>query len=298
MEDTRTICLHFHIFKNAGSTIDWTLRKNFSKNAISIDDINDPGTIIPFTTLLDFIRVNPNTKSISSHQIRYPIPDIGDINFIPILFIRDPIERVFSVYNFKKRINDKLDGTIKIKKSGFSEFVTWSLDPNYMVTNNYQVDFLSYSEKKSGISKNDLETAKIILKSCKILGVVERMNESLILAEEILKPYFKNIDLSYIKQNVSTKKDKKISANSYSEKFQIDEKLVDNLFSQNILDCDLHSFANKELDKRLEQVDDLEKKMLKFQERSKHNFFNNLRVKFLNFQINTQKKQFHGYQIR
>ena len=42
-----------------------------------------------------------------------------------------------------------------------------------------------------------------IVDKCQILGIVDRFDESLVIAEQMLKPYFPDIDISYIQQNVS-----------------------------------------------------------------------------------------------
>jgi len=293
----RNICLHFHIFKNAGTTIDWILKKNFSKNAVTVDDIENPGTIIPFSIVLKYLEKYPNTKSVSSHQIRFPLPDFSEIQFVPILFVRDPIDRVFSVYNFKKTMNDNTEGTLKAKNSTLTEFVKWTLNTHYMVTENYQVGFLS-NFKENGIPIPDLEIAKSRLRECSILGVVERINESLVLAEDILKPFFGNIDLSYIKQNISQNLDHKTKASFYSAKFQINEKFIDELKTLNNLDIKLHESANKELDGRIDRLENFEKKLVDFQKRCKNNLFNGLKVKLSVLQKNIMPKYFEGFQIR
>jgi len=62
-ESKKPVCLHFHIFKNAGSTIDWILDKNFSKNHLSMDDTENTGAILSWDKILDYFDKNPNVKA-------------------------------------------------------------------------------------------------------------------------------------------------------------------------------------------------------------------------------------------
>ena len=98
MSKKKNICLHYHIFKNGGTTIEWILKKNFGKYAIS-RDTNSPKGILDNQIILDEIKKNERIKAISSHQIRFPLPKHENEIFIPILFIRNPIDRIFSIYS-------------------------------------------------------------------------------------------------------------------------------------------------------------------------------------------------------
>ena len=85
-KEKQSILLHFHIFKNAGSTIEWLLEKNFPKKNLSIDG-ESPGEIIQMEQINYILEKKTAIKTISSHQIRYPIPKNTRFNFIPILFL-------------------------------------------------------------------------------------------------------------------------------------------------------------------------------------------------------------------
>lgn len=70
----RPLLLHYHIFKNAGTTFDWILERNFRQDALKFDDITKPRPTLSTEQMLQFLAIHYNAKSISSHQLRFPFP--------------------------------------------------------------------------------------------------------------------------------------------------------------------------------------------------------------------------------
>jgi len=267
-ESKKPICLHFHIFKNAGSTIDWILDKNFSKNHLSLDDLEKPGARLPWDDVLELFNQNPDVKAFSSHQLRFPVPNNTNYNFLPMIFIRQPIDRAFSTYSFKKRGTDDSLGTKKAKSMTLKEFIKWNIDLKINRTmKNFQVLYLSDKDTKSSIDSTDLQLAIDRLRTCPIIGVVNRLDESLVLAEEYLRQFFTDIDFSYIKQNVSNDRKNDLEERLIDEKNRIGESLSNQLNQLNELDFKLYSIANNELDIRLKKERNFEEKLTDFKKR-------------------------------
>jgi len=267
-EAKKPVCLHFHIFKNAGSTVDWILDKNFSKNHLSMDNTENSGAILSWDKILDYFDKNPNVKAFSSHQIRFPVPNHTNFLFLPMVFIRQPIDRAFSIYSFKKRSTDDSIGTIKAQSMTVEEFIKWNLSmKNYNPMKNFQVLFLSDKDPKLEVNIDDFNLALERVKKCFIIGLVDRLDESLVLAEELLQDYFENIDLSYVKQNVSSDRKGDLNKRLEEGKSQISELLMEELINFNKLDLQLHSAVNEELNTRLKSVENFEEKLSSFRKR-------------------------------
>jgi len=267
----RIVLFHFHIFKNAGTTIDWILKKNFSKSHVTLDDETNPGAILSWEKIFDYIKKKKNVQSFSSHQARFPIPENTDFEFIPMVFIRHPIDRAFSIYSFKRKSLDKSIGTVKARSMTVTEFIQWNLDlKGYMPMKNFQTQYLSDKNTKSEVNVDDYELAIKRIKNCKILGVVDRLNESLVLAEECARKFFKNIDFSYIIQNVSADRKDDLSQRLVEGRSQSGEDLWLKLNEHNKLDLQLYSVANEDLDRRLNEIDNFEQKLSDFLSRCKH----------------------------
>ena len=281
----KPVCVHFHIFKNAGTTIDWILEKNFLKNHISFDDNTHPGAILSWDRILDFLHQHQNIQAFSSHQIRLPILENTNFKFFSMIFFRHPIDRAFSIYSFKKRSVDDSIGTEKAKSMNVKEYIQWNLDLNgYMPMKNFQVKFLSNKNTKSTADSSDLQLALDRMKRCTVIGVVDRLDESLILAEECLRPIFKNIDFSYVKQNISKDRKGDLPKRIDDGKSKIGQSLMERLEKHNKLDMQLYSAANDELNSRLKNIENFNQKISDFRNRCKklHKDSFGLKKKFRN----------------
>lgn len=149
------------------------------------------------------------------------------------------------------------------------EFLEWELGSEFNTVKNCQVMTLSKNTNSSIVEKRDLEIAKKRLASSHVIGVVERMDESLVLAEEFLRQYFNKIDLSYISQNVSPDRVGGLAERLRRDGEQVGDFIVNQLETANILDFELLSFANATLDERISKVDKFEFKLLDFMKRCK-----------------------------
>jgi len=266
------VCLHFHIYKNAGSTVDYILKKNFSTNAILLDT-GKPRGILPFKTVFHrFKKHHPNVKSFSSHQLRFPIRKNSGFNFLPMVFIRHPIDRAFSIFSYdKSQKNIKGDlGVEMARKLPALEYFKWAINQEEHYTiKNFQVRFLSSKPPRVKAKTQDLEIAIERLKECNVVGVVDRMDESLLYAEENLREWFSEIDFSYLEQNISKAREVKLNDRLEKLKAKIGNKTYSELEDANKLDFKLYFKANKILDKKLKSVENFEEKMLDFKKRCK-----------------------------
>ena len=134
------IILHYLIFKNAGSPIDWILEKNFGKYALKFDDITDPTSVLSTEQLL-ILNNYPNAKSISSHQFRtFPVAEDTDFQFLSIIFIRHPIDRALSICSYMKRTPGFDYYSMKGYNSTLKQFIQFNLEPNtYLHMRNGQI---------------------------------------------------------------------------------------------------------------------------------------------------------------
>ena len=255
-------------------TINWILEKNFAEHAIKFDVKEKHGHVLPLDLVQENLYNHPGIKSFSSHQVRFPLPQTTDFNLLPIVFIRNPIDRAFSLYYAQKKQSVRIKTPLTEKAQNMTprEFFRWCLDSNfYYVMKNFQTIFLSSRDNHHEASYVDFNQAIQRMKDCTILGLVDRFDESMVLAEEILQDYFKDVDLSYIKRNVNPNRKRDYSERFDSEKLLIGDVLMEKLFQCNKLDLQLYSSTNKELNYRIKKIESFDKKLIDFKKRCKKN---------------------------
>src|ERR1700722_5664966 len=140
----RKIIVHYHIFKNAGSSLDRLLQDSFKDGWGSLEGPT-PTSLLRTQDLATFVKDHPMIRAVSSHLLRPPAP--ADLDVLPVVLIRHPLDRAFSVYSQLRRNPAKtLPSEVVARRSSFSQFVLWCLDHKSLggiVIANYQVIHLS-----------------------------------------------------------------------------------------------------------------------------------------------------------
>lgn len=265
----RTIIVHGHIFKNAGSTFDWSLKRNFNKGFIDHRD-NEEMRQGASNYLADFIQNNRRLKAISTHHLYWcmPLPEREKLEIIPCFFLRHPIERVRSVYDFERRQESDTPGAVHAKKLGFKDYVDWRLGHRGGgVVMDYQI---KYCSGRRGVEIDDafVESTAFTMSTRALTGIVDRFDESMVYFEHSLKAKFPRIDLAYVRQNVS---EGGLSSLSVSDKVAA---VIDELGSgaallqdSNKADLGLYSLANDALSRHISLIPDFDKKLEGFRNR-------------------------------
>ncbi len=117
----RPLLVHYHIYKNAGTSVDRTLSESFGGKWASFEGAPEK-SVVSNNEVADFASANPEISAISSHKAR-PFPAV--IGFFPILFLRNPIDRARSMYGFAKRDPAQVDHALA-RDLSFKDYVdTW-----------------------------------------------------------------------------------------------------------------------------------------------------------------------------
>ena len=183
----RTILLHYHIFKNAGTSFDFALSKAFGDERKFISHCDNQAMISGGQEYLEiFLNKHHDLHAIASHEFCFRAQNNTNFQYIPITFIRCPILRALSVFKFERAQTDvKTYGSIKAKEvKSFEEFVGWYLNesPSKTITN-FQVRrcALNYGCKQTEaiFSEEYLENAKENLRDYFNFGIVESYQRSI-----------------------------------------------------------------------------------------------------------------------
>ncbi|MDP5054162.1 MAG: hypothetical protein NWP69_10245 [Congregibacter sp.] len=253
-DGARWVLLHAHLFKNAGTTLDWSLHRSFG--AAFCDHRDDAAMRGNSQYLADFLKNNPQIRALSSHWLPLPLPQSQQLRLIPLVLLRDPIERILSVYEFERRQAVDHPGTRKARNADLHSYVRWRLETaTGPVIRNYQVRMLS-GDYPGPDSDDQLQHALDLLDQLPAFGVVDRYRESMVMFEQALGSRFAELDLSFWRQNVRDSADTRSSQERRSD---VEKELGDLLApvrDANRLDIALYEAACRRFAEHWQQVTD------------------------------------------
>ena len=264
----RIVIIHNHLFKNAGTTIDFALRRNFGEGFV--DHRDDDNMKKGAEYLGPYLTENPWIRAVSTHHLTLPLPSLDKVLLCQIVMLRDPIERVTSVYNFERRQTDATTpGAQFARQHDLKEYVKWRMHPD--VNNTIRNFYISRclpprAQPNTAFTAEEFERACAFLRSVPLLGLVERFDESMILMEAFLSEYIPEIDLSCIPQNISQKR-KSAAERRTLLKQELGEELFQELQEKNREDIALYELGQSLLRERINKVVDLEAKLQDFRKR-------------------------------
>jgi hypothetical protein len=239
---TRFILLHYHVFKNAGSTIEEILARNLFEQFARLD-------VTTSAEALSFLESNPHIRALSSHQLRYPLPAAPGYIFFDLCFLRDPIDRIRSMYQyFREKPSADEPVSDLANQTGLGGFIAGLVDRLPEWASDVQVNLLAHrSVNDDPPQKEHLDLAIDTMLKTSWLGVVDRFNESLIAGQHFLSPVFPNLDCAQPPVNVSGAKVPKLQD-------VCSETIYADLLRLNALDLELLKRARAEVKRRFELV--------------------------------------------
>jgi hypothetical protein len=256
----RNVVIHYHIFKNAGTSIDRILINNY-RSAWSPLEGKTPTSLLSVRDVEEFLASRPDIQAISSHLARPPLP--RSLNAIPIVFLRDPIDRAASIFHFERRGPSNVMSSEIAKSGDFRKYVTWCLHAREgwyqggVVIKNYQVVHLSNASLRNGhiyraeAEENDVAEALQFLDSIPFFGIVEEFAKSIRLLEETLRPAWHNFSAENTLENVAPNRIPIYEERVATIKRELGEELFQALNDANRLDTCLYTIALQKFRQRL-----------------------------------------------
>jgi len=225
-----TLIVHHHIFKNAGTTIDWILQRNFPGQVLHIESI-DPGGRLS-SAQIRTAADDHDHRAISSHS--FPLPSPRDAwASIHLSVLRDPIERYTSIYRFERnRVTDH-PANRAAREFHINAFCRWWLEQDSGIWTNWQTrcctpqfglgtveQFVSVAlglvpkvtrgprlrgRHTCGLAgwNADLDFALRAAQETALVLTVNQFDQGLVVLEQRLRALGYQFDASYIRQNVT-----------------------------------------------------------------------------------------------
>ena len=221
----RVVIFHVHLFKNAGTSLDASFKSYFGEKWITkeFEGNNDNKR----KEVERWIIENPDPSCFSSHTAVFPLPQIDGVEIIPVIFIRNPIDRIASAYSFERKTKVSNLGAVLARNTTLKGYVEVRLAMgNDFQCRNFQARRLA--TMYDGNEELLLSAVKAI-KSLPFIGIVEQFSQSLVRLESILASKgFDDIQLNPVEKNVS-----RSTKNSLDEKIEeIRERLGEDIFNK------------------------------------------------------------------
>tara|TARA_R110002049_G_scaffold142673_3_gene304565 strand:- start:3281 stop:4045 length:765 start_codon:yes stop_codon:yes gene_type:complete len=201
-EGMRSVILHYHLFKNAGTSLDESFKANFEPDQWVTKEF--PSEAHKNQKLLhSWIAESDNARCFSSHTAQLPPPKIEGVRIFPVIFLRHPIDRVASVYAFERRQGSDTYGSELARRTDLSQYVEARLARlhDYQCRNFHVHRFAAMFPRAPG---SVLERAQKAVLNLPFVGVVSRFDQSLQRLESALRAFgFSEIALKSTQKNVS-----------------------------------------------------------------------------------------------
>lgn len=178
-----------------------------------------------------------------------------------MVFVRHPLLRAYSVYNFTRTDSSQPYSNVAQKLS-FTDYITWALrkEPGSIVVLNYQVVHLSDASWRAKhildarAEPSDLEQARHLLSGWEIAGVVEQFDLSAQVFQRAYGPHLPDLMFLPYWENATTKAPSLPDEHVDRLRHILGETLYGDFMEANQLDLALHVHAQSVLADAARQV--------------------------------------------
>ncbi len=231
----RTLVLHYHIFKNAGTSVDEMLRRNFGarwgKQEFRVPRGKNRGAVEAF------LAENPQLDAVSSHTALLPVPQLAGLSVFPIIFLRHPIDRLRSAYEFEKKQAADTAGARLAKAHDFEGYLRALLSNRHLrQARNFQTFRLSHNLPAG--RGPERERAIMALSELPFVGLVEEYETSLARLQTLLFPLFPQFRATRDHANVTP-----LRASTLEERLSLVEKSLGREFFQDLCEANQDDLA-------------------------------------------------------
>ncbi len=197
---TRTVLLHYHLFKNAGTSLDQILQRNFPDRWVTREFPPQGGD--NSALLADWIRDTPDAVAYSTHTGVGPVPRVEGVRVLTVMMLRDPVARIRSAYRFEVRQKADTWGAQLAKQHDLAGYVEARLArPGDRQCRNFQTNRLAMMQPGPGPERARALAAMRLLT---VIGLVEDFDATLARLRAALLPWFPDFQATAVRANTTT----------------------------------------------------------------------------------------------
>ena len=250
----RLVILHYHIFKNAGSTIEDILDHSFGERFAKLDTSAGEG-LISNPELVRFFDARPDLRAFSSHQVRHPLPEAPGYLFFDICFLRDPIDRIRSIYTYFRQKPNPADAMSDLaNRTALGDFIAGMIQDFPLFVKNVQVNLLACGGDSDEPEPRDLDVATERMLATSFLGVVDCFDQSVAAGAHALRCAFPELDCARPAVNVSDGLEGTVASRTEKLRQACTPEVFEELLRLNALDRQLVDRARAEVLRRFGQM--------------------------------------------
>ncbi|HEV8691932.1 MAG TPA: hypothetical protein VGQ91_16635 [Ideonella sp.] len=119
----RVVVFHYHLFKNAGTSVDEMLRLNFGERWVAREFEPRGNPALHAKDVANWLLSQPQAIAFSSHTAELPPPRLPGLRLIPIVLLRHPLDRIASAYAFERRQSGNGFGAVLARHTTLAGYV-------------------------------------------------------------------------------------------------------------------------------------------------------------------------------
>ena len=235
----RDVIFHCHLFKNAGTSVDEILKHSFGARW---RETEFPGH--PSHSLADLTRSHILTRTdidaLSSHTGNWWFGyDNEALRVHPIIFVRHPLLRAESAYQFERKQTADTRGAKLARELDFPGYIAARLDFKQDGSfRNFQARRLAFFTRRSGLDV--AVDARATLEQLPVIGLVEAFDASMFRFEARLQPIFPDFKAFSARKNVTSNGDQGHEERIARIREMLGKTLYDRFLSENAVDFAVH----------------------------------------------------------
>ncbi len=195
----RNAIVHYHLFKNAGTSVDEVLKANFPNQWVT-REFSDGQQSVNIAQVGQWIQQEKDAIAFSSHTAMLPPPRLDGVQIFPIIFVRHPIDRIASVYAFERNQVSDSFGAVLARSTTLAGYIEARLSRDRQCRN-FHVAKLA--QMFSGDEGDEITLAFRALENLPFVGLVEKFDQSIVRLVEWLSPHFPGFHAIPVARNVT-----------------------------------------------------------------------------------------------
>lgn len=253
MDAVRRVLAHVHLFKNAGTSVERGLQAALRDRWASFDK-PQPNARISARELIEFVDARPDLVAVSSHQLRPPFAGTDHVVFDPLVFLRHPVDRIRSAYEFERRQRADTPSAQAAASMPFAEWIDFHRQRSSLQCENFQVFSLTQLRSKRGTPlrrafplDSHVESARELLGGLPVVGLVEHYGRSCELISERYGSHYPGLRLEPAHANRTAADGGSLSDRLESVRAELGPSAHAALESDNAADLELWEWATAAL---------------------------------------------------